>query len=99
MPVPRGTAWPGYLAMFQRRRGDILARGEPSGYPTTVATTWALALAHLEHCAPAATGLLRLLAYFAPEALPLQLLLQPQPGLTDNLAPASGRGADSPARR
>ena len=82
-----GDSLAGYLAMFQRRRGDILARGEPSGYPTTVATTCALALAYLEQSAPAATGLLRLLAYFAPEAIPLQLLLQPQPGLTDNLAP------------
>jgi Tetratricopeptide repeat len=83
-----GGSLAGYLALFQQRRGDILARGEPSGYPVTVATTWALALARLEQTAPAAAGLLRLLAYCAPEAIPLQLLLQPQSGLTDDLAPA-----------
>ena len=77
-----------YLALFQRRRGDLLARGEPTGYPGTVATTWALAFAELEQSAPAAAGLLRLLAYCAPEAIPLRLLLQPRSGLTDNLSPA-----------
>jgi hypothetical protein len=83
-----GDSLAGYLALFQQRRSDILIRGEPSDYPVTVATTWALAVARLEQSAPAAAGLLRLLAYFAPEAIPLQLLLRPQPGLTIDLAPA-----------
>ncbi len=83
-----GGSLAGYLALFQRRRDDMLARGESSGYPATVATTWALAFDQLEQSAPAAAGLLRLLAHFAPEAIPLQLLLQPQPGLTIDLAPA-----------
>ena len=83
-----GGSLAGYLALFQQRRGEILARGEPSGYPATVATTWALAFDQLEQSASAATSLLRLLAHFAPEAIPLQLLLQPQPGLTIDLAPA-----------
>jgi hypothetical protein len=83
-----GDSLAGYLALFQRRRGDLLARGGSAGYPGTVATTWALAFAHLEQSTPAAAGLLRLLAYCAPEAIPLRLLLQPRPGLTDRLAPA-----------
>jgi Tetratricopeptide repeat len=89
-----GDGLPGYLSMFQRRRGDILARGEPTGYPLAVATTWALALAHLEQSAPAATGLLRLLAFFAPEAIPLELLLPPLPGLIDHLAPEVAEALD-----
>ena len=34
-----------------------------------------------------AVGLLRLLAFCAPEAIPLRLLLQPRPGLADELGP------------
>ena len=83
-----GGTLAGYLALFRRRRGDLLARGQPSGYPATVATTWALAFAHLEQSASTAAGLLRLLAYCASEAIPLDLLFQPQPGLTEDLAAA-----------
>jgi hypothetical protein len=83
-----GGSLAGYLALFQRRRGDLPTRTEASGYPAAVATTCALAFDHLEQSAPPAIGLLRLLAHYAPEAVPLQLLLQPQPGLTIDLAPA-----------
>ena len=38
-----GESLAGYLALFRQRRADLLARGEPTGYPKTVATTWALA--------------------------------------------------------
>ena len=83
-----GGTLAGYLALFQRRRGDVLGRGGSAGYPGTVATTWSLAFADLEQSAPAAAGLLRLLACCAPEPVPLRLLLQPRPALTDDLAPA-----------
>jgi Tetratricopeptide repeat len=75
----------GYLASFRRRRADLLARGEPTGYPQTVATTWRLAFEDLAQAAPGAAGLLRLLAFCAPEAIPLRLLLQPRPGLAEQL--------------
>ena len=42
-----------------------------------MATTWALAFAAAGQAGPAA-GLLRLLAFCAPEAIPLRLLLQPR---------------------
>ena len=77
----------GYLALLRRRRRELLGRGEPGGDSPTVATTWALAFEHLQQAAPGAVGLLRLLACCAPEAIPLPLLLQPRPGLTDQLAP------------
>ena len=38
-----GDSLAGYLASFRQRRADMLARGEPTGYSKTVATTWALA--------------------------------------------------------
>ena len=80
-----GESLAGYLASFRQRRQDMLGRGEPTGYRGTVTTTWTLAFARLEQSAPGAAGLLRLLAFCAPEAVPLQLLLQPRPGLTKGL--------------
>ena len=62
--------------------------GEPTGYSKTVATTWALAFERLQQADPGAVGLLRLLACCAPEAIPLRLLLQPRPGLAEQLAVA-----------
>jgi len=82
-----GDSLAGYLALFRRRRSAMLGRGAPTGYGKTVATTWALAFGRLEHSAPGAVGLLRLLACCAPEAVPWRLLLQPSSGLADKLAP------------
>jgi Tetratricopeptide repeat len=77
----------GYLALFRQRRAELLARGEPTGYSKTVASTWALAFDRLRQTesGAAAVGLLRLLAFCAPEAVPLRLLLQPRPGLAGRL--------------
>jgi Tetratricopeptide repeat len=78
-----GNTLAGYLDSFRRRRPEMLARGEPAGYGSTVAATWSLAFGRLEQSAPGAAGLLRLLACCAPEAVPLRLLLQPREGLAD----------------
>jgi Tetratricopeptide repeat len=80
-----GDSLAGYLASFRQRRADLLARGEPAGYVKTVASTWALAFTRLESAAPGAVGLLRLLAFCAPDAVPLRLLLQPRPELAGRL--------------
>ena len=60
-----------YLALFRQQAPDLLGRGEPTGYSGTVATTWDLAFTQLQS-APEARGLLRLLAFCAPEAVPLR---------------------------
>ena len=80
-----GNSIAGYLGLFRQRRPDLLGRGEPSGYSQTVATAWRLAFEDLQHAAPGAVGLLRLLAFCAPEAIPLRLLLQPRPALAGRL--------------
>jgi len=80
-----GDTLAGYLALFRHRRAEMLARGEPTGYDKTVASTWTLAFDRLQHTAPGAVGLLRLMAFCAPEAIPLRLLLQPRPGLAGRL--------------
>ena len=82
-----GDSLANYLASFRQRRPDMLGRGKPTGYHGTVVTTWALAFARLEQSTPGAAGLLRLLAFCAPETIPLRLLLQPRPGLTEKLSP------------
>ena len=70
-----GTTVARYLPMFRDRQADLLARGEASGHPADVATTLGLALSRLAGEAPAAAGLVRLLAFLAPEPVPLALLL------------------------
>ena len=82
-----GNSLAAYLALFHKRRADLLDRGQPPRYGGTVATTWALAFTRLEGSDPGAAGLLRLLAFCAPEAIPLRLLLQPRPGLAGQLSP------------
>jgi Tetratricopeptide repeat len=67
-----------YRAMFQEHRDDLLARGEPTDYDKTVATTWSLAFARLEQNEPTAIALLQLLACYAPEPVPLGLLVKRQ---------------------
>ena len=70
-----GTPLARYLPLFRARQADLLARGEAAGHPADVAATLGLALSRLEGEAPAAAGLLRLLAFLAPEPVPLALLL------------------------
>jgi hypothetical protein len=78
-----GETLAGYVSLFRQRRADLLGRGESTGSSQTVATTWRLAFESLRQAAPGATGLLRLLAFCAPEVIPLRLLLQPRPGLAE----------------
>ena len=80
-----GESLAGYASLFRQRRPAMLARGEPTGYSETVATTWRVAFEELQQAAPGAAGLLRLLAFCAPEAIPLRLLLHPRPGLAGRL--------------
>jgi hypothetical protein len=64
-----------YVRLFRERRAAMLKRGEAAGHPMSVAATLTLASQRLEADAPAAAGLLRLLACLSPEPVPLTLLL------------------------
>jgi len=70
-----GTTLARYLPLFRARQADLLARGQASGHPADVAVTLGLALSRLGGEAPPAAGLMRLLAFLAPEPVPLNLLL------------------------
>jgi hypothetical protein len=85
-----GDSLAAYLASFHKRRADLLSRGQPSGYTGTVAATWALAFTQVEHSEPGAAALLRLLAFCAPEAIPLRLLLQIPSWVGREVQPAGG---------
>jgi len=65
-----------YLALFRRRRDELLKLGEPTAYQGTVDTTWQLAIEQIAAIRPggrAGVALLRLCAFLAPEGVPLDL--------------------------
>jgi Tetratricopeptide repeat len=88
--VATGDSLAAYLASFRKRWADLLRRGQPTGYTGTVAATWEVAFTQLEHSDPEAAALLRLLAFCAPEPVPLRLLLQDRPGLAGKFSPEVG---------
>jgi DNA-binding SARP family transcriptional activator len=62
----------GYLVLYRCRRAELHQQGHAPDYPATVATTWQLAFDQLT---PLARTLLNLLAWYAPDAIPLDRLL------------------------
>jgi tetratricopeptide (TPR) repeat protein len=78
-----------YLARFRRYHAELLARGRPTRYPATVATTWQLNLEQLGSNQPA-VGLLRLCGFFAPETIPPSLLTADPEALPEELAAVVG---------
>ncbi len=60
-----------YERLLADRTGELLARGQPAGYPLPVAAAWTVAVDRLDD--PGAVGLLRLLAHLGPEPVPLTL--------------------------
>jgi DNA-binding SARP family transcriptional activator len=62
----------GYLKLYRSRRAELHRQGHAPDYPATVATTWQLAFDQLS--APA-QALLNVLAWYAPDTIPLDRLL------------------------
>ena len=60
--------------LYRSRRAELHREGHAPDYPATVATPWRLACDQL--CAPA-WALLNLLAWYAPDTIPLDQLLTP----------------------
>jgi tetratricopeptide (TPR) repeat protein len=86
--VQVGLSLAEYLDAYPRRRDELLAKGQPAGYPATVATTWQLSVDQLAGRSPAAVQLLRLAAFLAAERIPLSLLAADPQQLPDELAAA-----------
>jgi hypothetical protein len=75
-----------YLGLLRDHRAATLRRGRPHSYDGSIATTWSLAFEKLAAEAPDAITLLRLLACWAADDIPVRLLLAPgdaAPGITE----------------
>jgi hypothetical protein len=86
-----GTSLAGYLVLFRARQADLLSRGEAAGHREHVAATLGLAQARQDQDAPTATVLLQLLAFLAPEPVPLGLLLAEQENQAKLLATGTAK--------
>ena len=78
-----------YLALFQLEHHALLQRrgAVKSEHPASVTTTFSLAFAQVRHQSEAALEVLRVCAFLAPEALPLDLLHEGAADLGPVLAP------------
>ena len=84
-----------YLELYRAAAQRILQQGpRPHGYPATVATTWLL---HFESFSGPAIDVLRLIAFLAPDAIPLRLLLDAAPA--DRLPEGLRRAVSDPLTR
>ena len=62
-----------YLALYRQHHQAVLEKAKPStDYPDTVATTWLISFQQIEQDAPQAANLLNLLAFFAPDDIPIE---------------------------
>lgn len=62
-----------YLRQLRQRAQDMIRRGTVAGRDETIATLWDISLERVRAENPAATQLLDLCAYLAPERIPLDL--------------------------
>jgi tetratricopeptide (TPR) repeat protein/transcriptional regulator with XRE-family HTH domain len=67
-----------YLDLYRSRRTDLLCRrgGVVQDHPDSVATTWSLSFAAIQHRSALAADLLRLCAVLHPDGIPEELFLQ-----------------------
>ncbi len=64
-----------YLQLYHTHQRELLNRPPATDYPATVATTWEIPFQQIERQAPASAGLLNLLAFFAPDAIPRDVIV------------------------
>lgn len=78
-----------YLELFREHHARLLSRGTPStNYPATVATTWDISFAEVRRQSPVSEDLINLCAFFAPDAIPLQVIRDGAESLPEALAAA-----------
>ena len=86
-----GGTLAGYLALFRRRRPEMLGRGEPTGYDKTVATTWSLAFLRLEQTAPGAAACCGCWRFTPPRRSRCACCCNPDPAWPDSSLQRWGR--------
>jgi tetratricopeptide (TPR) repeat protein len=89
--VDRSITMAQYLALFQVRHAELLARAKPpQDYPATVLSTWTVSMDIVEKESPAASDLLRFLAHLSPDAIPRDVLQLGRAVAADSLATLAG---------
>jgi tetratricopeptide (TPR) repeat protein len=98
-----GASFSSYLAAYRKQgvrllenQGPVMGNDEKEQQKRTVATAWALNFADVEKASPASAELLRLSAFLAPEAIPLELLEKGAAKLPEHLAAKLAELADNP---
>lgn len=82
-----------YMELFEKRQRELLERGELSTeYPNTVATTWSISFRNVETENPSAAELLRLCAFFAPDDIPIKMLVAGADDMPESLAATASDG-------
>jgi tetratricopeptide (TPR) repeat protein len=74
---------PDYLSLFQEYRDKVLTPSDD--YPLSIAATWELSFQAVRAHSPAAADLLNLCAFFAPEDIPLDMIVAGAKHLPDSL--------------
>ena len=67
-----------YVELYTTNRSRLLAERGPFGkdHPTSVVTTWSLSFERIQQQSPAATDILRLCAFLAPDAIPESIITE-----------------------
>jgi tetratricopeptide (TPR) repeat protein len=98
-----GASFSNYLAGYKKQRlkllekqGPVVGNHEKEQQKRTVATAWALNFADIEENFPESADLLRLSAFLAPDSIPLELLENGAPELSEKLAAKLADAADNP---
>ena len=88
--VEHEEAFAVYLAAYHTLRLKLLDEMGPVAgeYPETVRTTWKRSFDAVAKASPAASALLRLSAFFAPDAIPYELILEGAAACSEPLASA-----------
>jgi tetratricopeptide (TPR) repeat protein len=95
--LEREASFSNYLAGFRKRRSDLLKEHNPvlGTSHAPLATTWQLNFEQVENF-PASADLLRLSAFLAPDAIPLELLEKGADEVSGSLASQLNDAKDDP---
>lgn len=83
----RGTPFKRYLELFRERHRDLWEKeSAPADYDNKVGTTWSLSMEQVANTSSAATTLLKLHSFYAPDTIPVVATDNPVPYIPAPLA-------------
>ncbi len=96
--LQKKASFSAYLVSYRKQPVPTLQKQLPQtgDYPQSVATTWAMNFQEVEQTVPAATDLLSLSAFLAPDDIPYELLVHGAAYLGDRLSIALADATDDP---